>query len=232
MTTTRNSDREPRILDSAAALIARYTFDKTTMEDIAREAGVSKGALYLHFKSKEDLVETLILRESERAANSIFARIMNDEEGGNLFKVFTMSMMAVAESPLLRALYTNDRRLLGDMIRRIGRSPLFQQGFEFSQTFVEQMQAAGLIRADLRADVVTYLFALIRFGVLTVEDYLTVKNPPPLEDVASLIAEMLQRTLAPEGCNSEAGKEAFARLIEFGRAVIEERRKNLKEELK
>jgi TetR/AcrR family acrAB operon transcriptional repressor len=228
MTTTRHSDREQRILDAAAGLIAQYTFDKTTMDDIAREAGVSKGALYLHFKSKDVLVETLILREGERAADQIYARIMNDPEGGSLFKVFTMSLLAVAESPLLRALYTNDRRVLGDVIRRMRESSLFQQGFEFSQVFVEQMQAAGMIRKDLRADVVTYLFALVRFGVLTVEDYLTVKNPPPLEEVAELIADMLERTLAPEGGDNEAGKQAFKQMIQFGRAVIEERRKAMK----
>jgi TetR/AcrR family acrAB operon transcriptional repressor len=228
MTTKRHSNREQQILDAAAGLIAQYTFDKTTMDDIAREAGVSKGALYLHFKSKDALVETLILRESEQAADQIYTRIMNDPEGGSLFKVFTMSLLAVAENPLLRALYTNDRRVLGDMIRRMRESSLFQQGFEFSQVFVEQMQAAGMIRKDLRADVVTYLFALVRFGVLTVEDYLTVKNPPPLEEVAELIADMLERTLAPEGGDNEAGKQAFKQMIQFGRAVIEERRKAMK----
>ena len=53
-------DREQRILDAAADLIAHFGYDKTTVDDIARRAGVSKGAIYLHFKSKDDLFEGLL----------------------------------------------------------------------------------------------------------------------------------------------------------------------------
>jgi AcrR family transcriptional regulator len=47
---TRNS-----ILDATDRLMARYGFRKTTMEDIAREAGVGRRTIYLHFKGKEDV---------------------------------------------------------------------------------------------------------------------------------------------------------------------------------
>ncbi|MCB0031981.1 MAG: helix-turn-helix transcriptional regulator, partial [Anaerolineales bacterium] len=40
-----NPERETRILQAAAQLFAHYGFDKTTVSDIAREAGVSKGAI-------------------------------------------------------------------------------------------------------------------------------------------------------------------------------------------
>ena len=38
--------KKERVLQTASRLITRYGFEKTTMEDIARESGVSKGALY------------------------------------------------------------------------------------------------------------------------------------------------------------------------------------------
>ncbi|MBN8620470.1 MAG: helix-turn-helix transcriptional regulator, partial [Anaerolineae bacterium] len=60
-----NIERENRILDAAARLITHYGFDKTTVSDIAEAAGISKGAVYLHYKSKEALFEALIIRESE-----------------------------------------------------------------------------------------------------------------------------------------------------------------------
>ena len=58
-----NRDREERILRAASNLIAHYGYDKTTVSDIAREAGISKGAVYLHFASKEDLFEALLRNE-------------------------------------------------------------------------------------------------------------------------------------------------------------------------
>ena len=66
MAASGQHEREQRILDAAANLIAHYGYDKTTVDEIAREAGVSKGAIYLHFKSKEDLFEALLLREIGR----------------------------------------------------------------------------------------------------------------------------------------------------------------------
>ena len=49
-----NVERERRILDAAVRLIAHYGYDKTTVGDIAHEAGVSKGAVYLHWPGKDD----------------------------------------------------------------------------------------------------------------------------------------------------------------------------------
>lgn len=43
------------ILDATDRLMARYGFRKMTMDDVAREAGIGKRTIYLHFKSKEDV---------------------------------------------------------------------------------------------------------------------------------------------------------------------------------
>lgn len=49
-----------RILDAAAAVFARRGFNGARMDDVASEAGVSKGGLYLHFKSKDDLFDAIV----------------------------------------------------------------------------------------------------------------------------------------------------------------------------
>ncbi len=43
-----------RILQSAITIFSKYSFDKARMEDISTVADVSKGTLYLYFKSKEE----------------------------------------------------------------------------------------------------------------------------------------------------------------------------------
>lgn len=43
------------ILDATDRLMARYGFRKMTLEDVAREAGISKRTIYLQFRSKEDV---------------------------------------------------------------------------------------------------------------------------------------------------------------------------------
>ena len=54
-----SSSDEPRrdvILDAADRLLARYGYTKMTVDDLAKEAGIGKGTVYLHFKSKKDVV--------------------------------------------------------------------------------------------------------------------------------------------------------------------------------
>lgn len=57
------------MLDAAMAVFARYGFKRASMADIAAEAGVSRPALYLWFRSKQDVLRSLAeqLRESALA---------------------------------------------------------------------------------------------------------------------------------------------------------------------
>jgi AcrR family transcriptional regulator len=55
MLSTRSEDTIAGILHSAATLFVSRNYADVSMDDIARESGVTKGALYHHFVSKEDL---------------------------------------------------------------------------------------------------------------------------------------------------------------------------------
>jgi AcrR family transcriptional regulator len=56
---TTGSDRHSAVLDAAFAVFLRYGFQRTTMDDIAKECGVSRPALYLLFKNKTDIFQAL-----------------------------------------------------------------------------------------------------------------------------------------------------------------------------
>ncbi|MFH0926137.1 MAG: helix-turn-helix domain-containing protein [bacterium] len=53
------------ILEASLNLFKRFGYKKTTIEEIAREAGIGKGSVYLHFNSKEDILLTLIKRHHQ-----------------------------------------------------------------------------------------------------------------------------------------------------------------------
>ncbi len=55
VTVPASTDRRDAILEAAIGVFARYGFKKTSVEDVARAAGISKQGLYLHFASKEDV---------------------------------------------------------------------------------------------------------------------------------------------------------------------------------
>ena len=58
------------ILDASDRLLARYGYKKMTMDDVAKEVGIGKGTIYLHFKSKEEIalarVDRIVDRLNER----------------------------------------------------------------------------------------------------------------------------------------------------------------------
>lgn len=56
----RARETRHRILDAASRVFARRGYSQATVEDIAAEAGVSNGALYHHFESKEELFRALL----------------------------------------------------------------------------------------------------------------------------------------------------------------------------
>lgn len=60
----RRADARPdEILDAALEVFSREGFEAARVEDVAKVAGLSKGAVYLYFPSKEDLLRALIARE-------------------------------------------------------------------------------------------------------------------------------------------------------------------------
>ncbi|HEY9025875.1 MAG TPA: helix-turn-helix domain-containing protein [Burkholderiaceae bacterium] len=54
--------RSSQILDAALALFSEHGFAAARMDDIARRCGLSKGGLYAHFASKDEVFEALIAR--------------------------------------------------------------------------------------------------------------------------------------------------------------------------
>ena len=63
MNTQPLPDTDPRraaILSAASAVFARYGFRRSAMEDIAAQAGLSRGALYLHYRNKQDIFRSIV----------------------------------------------------------------------------------------------------------------------------------------------------------------------------
>ena len=57
--------RRTTILEAARRRFSRFGPQKTTMEEVAREAGCSRATLYSHFRNKEDLYESLLKADAE-----------------------------------------------------------------------------------------------------------------------------------------------------------------------
>src|SRR4051812_46312271 len=86
--------RAEHILDTAAVLLVRWGCRKTTVDDVARAAGVAKGTIYLHWKDKNELFRAALMRAQEQANPEVRQRIAADPEGGLPHRLWTHGMLA------------------------------------------------------------------------------------------------------------------------------------------
>ena len=68
------------ILDATDSLLSRYGYKKMTIDDLAKEVGIGKGSVYLHFTSKEEIVLSHVDRIIEQLKGKLAAISGSDEK--------------------------------------------------------------------------------------------------------------------------------------------------------
>src|SRR6516165_4679283 len=69
---TEDSAKRRQILDGASAVFRALGYDAASMGEIAKAAGVSKGTLYVYFKDKDELFESIVEKECTFQAEGVF----------------------------------------------------------------------------------------------------------------------------------------------------------------
>lgn len=145
------------ILVEAAKIFARFGFKKTSIDDIAKEAGVGKGTVYLAAESKEELFYQVLHREV-RAWQAACAKVIDPRIPADqlLLLLYLEAQKHLEANTLVRDLFRGEMvRMLPkwagrfDELRDLGRANLA----EVLRIGVRQ----GVFRADLQIDDVASL---------------------------------------------------------------------------
>lgn len=195
---SKREERANRILDAAAELMLRWGYNKTTIDDIARNAGVAKGTIYLHWKTREDLFTALMKREYIRLAEDIKQRIAGDPEGGTLRGITKHTMLATMKSPLTKAIFLRDTDLLGEWLRKEQEDSVnFSQQIDQSLALFEFYRSHGLVRDDIDVRKQLYMLDAITIGFLVIDQYMPDDFKYSDEEIVEMTAEAVERTFAP-----------------------------------
>jgi len=68
-------DRKEEILAAATKIFEKYGLQKTTLDDIAKECGIKKTALYYYFKSKDEIIQTMFKNDIQKLKTDVIAKI-------------------------------------------------------------------------------------------------------------------------------------------------------------
>ncbi|HNP73804.1 MAG TPA: helix-turn-helix domain-containing protein [Kouleothrix sp.] len=206
----RRHERAQRILDAAAALILRWGYNKTTIDDIARQAGVAKGTIYLHWNTREELFGALMLREKAALAADLRARTAADPAGATLPGLLKHSVLALMARPLLKAVLLRDIDIVGKLAQGQHSTAAYAERLLAFQTYLEFLRQHGLVRADQSLAEQVYVVSAIFMGYFTVATLMPPEFRLPDDRLAELLAETTRRALEPGSDADPAAREAAA----------------------
>lgn len=193
--------RTNRILDAALELVQRWGYRKTTLDDIAKQAGVTKGTLYQHWKTREALFEALLQREYLSFMLDFRERIANDPRSALLSSLIRHLVFLMAAHPLLKAILQGDTEMLGDLgdlIRSHTGQQLIPARLEASQVYLEQLRAQGLLRTNVSIDTQMKMLTAICMGFFFMDRVMPPDRRFSLDEMAESLGATIQRTFEPD----------------------------------
>lgn len=186
------------ILDAVDTLLAKYGYGKMTMSDVAGQVGIGKGTIYLHFRSKEELV----LAHIDRIAEAVVGKLREQAASSEAIDRRLRRML------VLRVVHRFDSvahysRNLGDLLSSV-RAPLLARRkahFEKEAGVFEDLLREGARLGSLDCpDPRTTSFVLIDSTNSLLPFNLSageLGRRDELEDQAGRIADLLVKGLLP-----------------------------------
>jgi len=209
--TTRRHKRADRILDAAADLVLRWGYNKTTIDDISREAGVAKGTIYLHWSTRQDLFESLIQREKLEMVKELRQSVAEDPEVSMLRGIAKFSALALMKRPLFKALFLRDVEILGKLARSAQGSATYSEGLTVLTTYLDFLRDQRLVRTDIGLQSLMYTYSAIITGFFLVAPLMPDELSLSDKDYAELMADTVHRTLETDRAVSPQEMDAVAR---------------------
>ena len=153
-----SAERTAQIIEAAIAVFSRLGFHKARMDDIAREAGVSKGTLYWYFESKDAITKALLQHLFDREVQEMETALAAEGSVSERLLALTQQLAGRLEAqekliPIVHEFYatatrdpTVQRTLIGYIqAHRELLAGYIQQGIERGEFHLADAKAAATI---------------------------------------------------------------------------------------
>lgn len=182
-------ETQARILDAAYELFLAFGLRRTSIEDIAKRAGIGRPTLYRRFADKDAIVQAVFVRESRKLVALVGEQVADvDDEAARLTRAFVVATRTVATHPLTRRLLDNEpERILPYLTLRAG--PLIDLGHVLVAPYARMLQQAPAFR-EIDVDALLEMLARLFLSVvLTSSSRVDASDEAKLEKlVAPLLA--------------------------------------------
>ena len=186
------ADVRRRLLDVAKDQYMRLGFNAVTMDETAAAGGVSKKTLYLHFPSKESLLQA-VAQESVASCNAQLRDILLDSSTAPVVRLrHMMDYVAGMYGEMSVALIHDMRRSAPEIWQGIeaGRQKLIEEDFS---ALLREGRTRGDFRKDIDAQIFLLIYAEVVRHVLNPSTFARLKIAPSrvFESVCKVLFEGL-----------------------------------------
>jgi len=187
----RDPDKHRQIIDAAVRVFARNGYYNSRVSDIAREAGVASGTIYLYFRTKDEILVSLF--REKMAAWVAFVRTEIAGEPDALAKtrrLVVLHFSVLEKDPALAEVVQVELRQ-GHKFFHGASAHEVSAYFELIGSVLEEGQAAGVIRRDLPLKIATKVL----FGAMdqVATSWVLGKRTYRLSDAAETVAAVFLR---------------------------------------
>src|SRR6266545_5987207 len=146
-------DKRDRILQSAMRVFASKGFFGAKVSDIAEDAGVADGTIYLYFRSKDDLLISLFEEQMERVNAELVRAMEGAERATDKLRSFIHAYMdLVAQNRHAAEVITIELRQSAKFMKEY-RNPRFAEFLKTLAAVIDEGQRHGRFRADVPAPI-------------------------------------------------------------------------------
>lgn len=202
----RHDGKHERILDAAVKVFAQKGFFNAKVSEIAKEARVADGTIYLYFKSKDDILIHLFEEEMEKIIRNMKDKLRAASDPLEKLKIFIKTHLGLVESnPAMAEVIQVELRQSNKFMKDYDNRR-FHEYLNLLAEIVKEGQQQGLMRQNILPSVAKRVI----FGALDEMSTYWVfskKRSKVLEEVATQVCEILIKGLA-EGSSSMAARAA------------------------
>jgi len=190
----RDPDRPQQIIDAALRVFARKGYWSARVSDIAREAGIAAGTIYLYFATKEDILITLFREKMAAFVSAMWRAIAGEPDAvSKVRRLVYLHFEILEHHPELAEVVQVELR----QGQKFFRGPATQEitaYFALISSVLEEGVAAGTFRRDLPVKVATKVL----FGAMDqmATSWVLGKRGYRLVDTAPAVADLFLQGIA------------------------------------
>jgi len=193
----RDPDKPQQIIDAAVRVFARNGFYNSRVSDIAREAGIASGTIYLYFKTKDEILVTLFREKMAAFVAALRTEIAGERDPeAKIRRLVRLHFEVLEASPDMAEVVQVELRQ-GQKFFRGASAHEISAYFELIGSILHEGVAGGVFRRDLPVKVATKML----FGAMdqVTTSWVLGKRGYRLADAAEPVANIFLKGVTGDG---------------------------------